>query len=110
MVLGSSTEACRPDRTSGNAFAEGWSEPFLQKSGFSMPRTAAANQTRPLPSNMPLWLFAFWLQIFPSPHKPDAPIGFAVAFGCNGGPNDSGAFGSATGILKKVTVLVFGSR
>ena len=67
MVLGSSIDTCRGERSSGNALAEGCSEPFLQKSGFSMPRTAAANHTLPLPSNMPLWLFAFWLQIFSSP-------------------------------------------
>ena len=32
-----------------------------------MPRTAAANQTLPFLSNMPLWLLARWLQIFSSP-------------------------------------------
>ena len=36
----------------GNALAEGCSDPFLQKSGFSMPRTEAANHTLPLSSNM----------------------------------------------------------
>src|SRR5262249_223438 len=37
-------------------------------------------------------------------------IGLGAAEAWNGGPNDSGAFGSATGILKNVTVCVFGSR
>ena len=42
--------------SSGNSLAEGWSEPFLQKSGFFGPRTAAANHTRPFWSNIALWL------------------------------------------------------
>src|SRR6266849_8851219 len=54
IVLGSSIDAWRPERSSGNALAEGCSEPFLQKAGFSFPRTAAANHTRPFLSNMPL--------------------------------------------------------
>src|SRR5690348_3384123 len=33
-----------------------------------------------------------------------------MALGCSGGPNISGMAGSATGILKNVTWLVFGSR
>ncbi|MGH7310697.1 MAG: hypothetical protein ACREK6_18605 [Candidatus Rokuibacteriota bacterium] len=57
----------RPERSSGNTLAEGWSEPFLQKAALSMLRTAAANHTRPFLSNMPLWLLARWLQIFASP-------------------------------------------
>src|SRR5918994_4486291 len=64
IVLGSSIDTWRPERSSGNTLAEGWSEPFLQKAGLSIPRTAAANQTRPFLSNMPLWLLARWLQIF----------------------------------------------
>ncbi len=110
IVLGSSIDTCRPERSSGNALADGRSEPFLHQAGFSIPRTAAANHTRPLPSNMPLWLLARWLQICSSPQYAEAPIGLSVALGCSGGPNISGMLGSATGILKKVTVLVFGSR
>src|SRR3954469_8474737 len=110
IVFGSSIEACRPERSSGNAFAEGCSDPFLQKSGFSIPRTEAANHTRPLSSNMPLWLLARWFQIFSSPQYAEAPTGFIVALGCSGGPNVSGISGSATGILKNVTLWVFGSR
>jgi hypothetical protein len=67
IVLGSSIDTWRPERSSGNALAEGWSDPFLQKAGLSTPRTAAANHTRPFWSNMPLWLLARWLQIFSSP-------------------------------------------
>ena len=67
IVLGSSIDTWRPEWSSGNTLAEGWSEPFLQKAGFSVPRTAAANHTRPFPSIMPLWLLVRWLQIFSSP-------------------------------------------
>src|SRR6266478_3186354 len=67
IVLGSSIATWRPDCSSGNTLAEGWSEPFLQNAGLSNPRTAAANHTRPFLSNMPLWLLARWLQIFSSP-------------------------------------------
>src|SRR5436190_12893766 len=100
IVLGSSIETCRPERSSGNTFAEACSDPFLQKAGLSIPRTAAANHTRPFLSNMPLWLLARWLQIFSSPQYADAAVGFGPAEAWNGGPNDSGVFGSATGILK----------
>src|SRR3954452_3527096 len=37
-------------------------------------------------------------------------MGLGMALGCSGGPNVSGMFGSATGILKNVTLCVFGSR
>ena len=62
MVFGSSIERWRFVRSTGKALAEGWSEPFLQKAGLFGPRTAAANHTRPLRSNMPLWLFALLVQ------------------------------------------------
>src|SRR5215831_7145014 len=110
IVFGSSIDTWRPERSSGNTLADGWSEPFLQKAGLSMPRTAAANHTRPFLSNMPLWLLAFWLQIFSSPQYADACIGFADAEAWNGGPNDSGVFGSAIVIVKNVTLFVLGSR
>ena len=51
----------------GKAFADGCSEPFLQKSGLSGPRIAAASHTRPLPSNIELWLLTRLSQIFSSP-------------------------------------------
>ena len=46
IVLGSSTAAWREDLSSGKTLAEGWSEPFLQKAGLSIPRTLAESQTR----------------------------------------------------------------
>ena len=67
MVLGSSNVSARFVRSSGNSLAEGWSEPFWQKAGFLGPRTVAANHTRPVRSNMPLWLLALLSQIFSSP-------------------------------------------
>src|SRR5262249_18352460 len=110
IVLGSSIATWRPDWSSGNTLAEGWSELFLQKAGLSIPRTAAANHTRPPLSNMPLWLWPRWLKIFSSPQEAEGCVGFGMAEAWKGGPNDSGAFGSATGILKNVTLCVFGSR
>src|SRR5437762_3851291 len=49
-VFGSYTDAWRGDCSIGNAFAEGWSEPFLQKSAFAAGRKRALNQTRPCAS------------------------------------------------------------
>src|SRR5262249_15786944 len=108
MVLGSSTAACRGERSSGKTLAEGCSEPFLQKAGLSMPRTVAAIHTRPFLSNMALSLLGGVSQIFSSPQWGEGCRGLRVA-GCPG-PRDSGMFGSATGILKNVTLFVFGSR
>src|SRR5439155_21448903 len=100
----------RPDRSSGSTFAEGCSDPFLQTAGSSMQGTAAANHTRPFLSNMAVWLLARRLQIYASPQYAEGSIGFAAAEAWKGGPNDSGALGSATGILKNVTLCVLGSR
>ena len=75
-----------------------------------MPRTAAANHTRPFLSNMPLWLLARWLQIFSSPQYAEGSIGLVVAEAWSGGPSDSGASRSATGILKTDVLWVLGSR
>src|SRR6516225_5377977 len=108
IVLGSSIATWRADFSSGNALAEGWSEPFLQNAGSSMPRTVADNQSRPFSSNMALWLFARVSQSFFSPQE---------AYGSSGctlpawpAPNASGISGSATGILKNDTWWVFGCR
>src|SRR4029077_17139585 len=108
IVFGSSIVTCRFACSIGNSAAEGWAEPFLQKSGFLGPRPAAANQTRPFRSNMPLWLLALVSQIFSSPQYGDGAIGAAIAAGP--GPNRSGVSASRTGAWKLVTTLVFGSR
>ena len=67
IVLGSSIAMWRFACSTGNSLAEGWSEPFRQKSGFLGSRTVAASQTRPFLSNMELWLLALVSQIFSSP-------------------------------------------
>src|ERR1700693_2547607 len=38
-LAGSYMERWRPEDSSGNTFADGWSDPFLQKSGFAGGRT-----------------------------------------------------------------------
>src|SRR5262245_3527509 len=53
-VVGSYMERWRLDDSIGVSFAEGWSEPFLQKSGLSGGRTLAVNHTRPFSSNIGL--------------------------------------------------------
>ena len=45
-VLGSYMDRCRLADSIGVSFADGWSEPFLQKSGLAGGRIRAANQTR----------------------------------------------------------------
>src|SRR5207247_7432948 len=102
MVFGSSIVRWRFVRSTGKALAEGWSEPFLQKAGLFGPRTAAANHTRPLRSNMPLWLFALLVQTCSLPQYGDGCIGPSSI--------DVGVSASRTGVLKSVTLFVFGSR
>ena len=102
MVLGSRIVRWRLERSTGKALAEGWSEPFLQKSGLLGPRIAAANQTRPLRSNIPLWLFALLVQFCSLSQYGDGCMGFSSAA--------TGVSGSRTGVEKFVTVCVFGSR
>ena len=71
IVLGSSTDSCRFEFGTGNALADGWSEPFWQKSGFLAPRPRAANQTRPWRSNMALWLLVLVSQMASVPQYAD---------------------------------------
>ena len=54
IVFGSSIAIWRWLSESGNSLAEIRSEFFPQKSGFLTPRTAAASQSRPFPSNIEL--------------------------------------------------------
>src|ERR1700686_3467070 len=51
-VAGSSMTTWRFEVAIGNALAEGWSDPALQKSGLAAGRTLAANQTRAFSSNI----------------------------------------------------------
>src|SRR3954470_6462329 len=55
-VFGSYTEIWRGEASSGAIFADGWSEPFLQKSGFGAGRDRAENHTRPSRSMIALWM------------------------------------------------------
>src|SRR5215213_1144249 len=66
-VFGSYIVTRRFVLSSGNSTAEGWVEPFLQKSGLSGLWPVAASHRRPLRSNMELWLFARLFQMFSSP-------------------------------------------
>src|SRR6516165_10278522 len=95
IVLGSSIASWRLLSFSGNSFAEGWSEPPLQKAGLSRPRTDAVSQTRPFRSIIILWLLARVFQICRSPQYADGISGFSVA-ACPV-PSDSGIWGSRTG-------------
>src|SRR6516162_2712254 len=54
LVAGSSMTMWRFDAAIGNTFAEGWSDPALQKSGLAAGRTLAAYQTRAFSSNIRL--------------------------------------------------------
>ena len=72
----------------GNTFAEGWSEPFLQKSGLFGWRMRAAIQTRPFSSIIWLWMLVWLSQIGLGPQYGDGAIGFFT---------EDGAFGSRTG-------------
>src|SRR5690348_13841385 len=108
IVFGSSIAACRLVCSIGNCFADGCSEPLRQNAGLSRPRTLAVSQTRPCLSNIALWLLARVSHIFCSPQYAEGCIGSTVA--AWPGPSDSGISGSATGILKNVTLFVFGSR
>ncbi len=110
IVFGSSIATWRCDMSTGKTFADGCSEPFLQKAGLWSPRTLAANHTRPLLSNMPLWLLALCDQIFSVPQYGEGANGLSSAEAWNGGPNDSGTPSFRTDILKNVTLCVFGSR
>ena len=65
-----------------------------------MPRTAAANHSRPCLSIMPLWLLVRWLQIFSSPQYGDGGLGFGMALRWSGGPSVGGV-GVAHGHLEE---------
>src|SRR6188474_2593116 len=96
---GSYMDRWRPDSSIGTTFAEGWFEPFLQKSGLPGWRTRAANQGRPFSSIIGLWLLVC-----------ESQIGFGpqCAEGCIGPAFDDGVFGSRTGCFTSDTICVFG--
>src|SRR6267142_2746590 len=67
IVFGSSIASWRLLSGTGNALADGWSDPFWQNAGFLGPRTDAAIHIRPLASIMELWLLTLVSQICSSP-------------------------------------------
>src|ERR1041385_8068984 len=80
FVLGSYMASCRPERFSGNNFADGCCEPALQNAGLSAPRMVEVIHTRPISSNIGLWTFALLFQTTVSPQYADgAPVGGPVA-------------------------------
>src|SRR4029453_7876068 len=100
-VAGSYMDRWRLAFSSGNTFADGWSDPFLQKSGLAGGRTRVVNQTRPFSSIFGLGLLVWLSQIGSVPQYGEGAIGSAL---------DDGVFGSRTGIFTSVAVCVTGSR
>src|SRR5262249_34470022 len=86
--------------SSGNALADGWSDPFLQKSGLAGGRTRAVIQTLPFSSIIGLCVLVWLSQIGASPQYGDDAIGLSF---------EDGVFGSRTGCLISVAVLCTGS-
>ena len=101
LVFGSYIASCRVDLSTGNNFADGWSDPALQNAGLSGPRIRAVNQTRPSLSNIGLWTLAWLAQIFSSPQYGEGrSIWLSALFG---------VFGSRTGMWIVVAVFLTGS-
>src|SRR5437667_9263267 len=100
-VFGSYIERCRPDSLSGATLADGWSDPFLQKSGLAGGRTRAVNQTRAFSSMIGLCMLVWLSQIGLSPQTGEGAIGKSFELGVRG---------SRTGCFTSVAVCVFGSR
>src|SRR5258706_3865502 len=100
-VFGSYMERCRVARSIGKIFAEGWLDPFLQKSGFSNGRTRAVNHTRPCSSIIGLCRLVWLSQIGCGPQCTE---------GCSGSALEECVSGSRTGCLTCVAVCVIGSR
>src|SRR5438477_109729 len=66
-VAGSYIERWRLASSSGNTLADGWSEPFLQKSGLAGGRTRAVIQTLPFSSIIGLCSLVWLSQIGSAP-------------------------------------------
>src|SRR2546422_10250686 len=94
-VFGSYMERCRLDCSTGASFADGWSDPFLQKSGFAGAPTREVNQTRPFSSNIGLCMLVWLSQIGSSPPYGEGVIGFRL---------DAGGVGSRPGMLRWVAL------
>jgi hypothetical protein len=97
---GSYIDRCRDELASGNTRAEGWLEPFLQKSGLLGWRTRAVAHTRPLSSIIWLCVLVWLSQIGSGPQYGDGAIGSARC---------EGVFGSRTGCFTSVAACFIGS-
>ena len=67
FVFGSYIDRCRFALLIGKTLADGWLDPFLQKSGFSGGRTLAVNHTRAFSSIIGLCWFDWLFQIGSAP-------------------------------------------
>ena len=65
-------------------FAAGWSDPFLQKAGFSREPTLDVNQTCPFSSIIGLCMVVWLSQMASSPQYGDGIIGFVFELGVFG--------------------------
>src|SRR5262249_50050938 len=74
LVAGSENDTLGPAASSGKTFADGWSEPALQKAGFGLGRTRAVYQTRFFSSSIGLCVSVLLSQIGSSPHQGEGPI------------------------------------
>src|ERR1043166_397967 len=101
FVAGSYIASCRPDRVTGNSFADSWADPALQKAGLSDGRMVSVIHTRPRPSSIALCTFALLVQCALSPQYTLGAPWF--------GPAATGVFGSRTVSGTRVTVLCTGS-
>src|SRR5712691_7825767 len=99
-VRGSYIERWRLDDSSGVSFAEGWSEPRLQKSGLAGGRTREVNHTRPFSSYIGLCVLVWLSQIGSGPQIGEGSIVFAL---------DDGVRGSRTSIFTCVALWLTGS-
>src|SRR5215510_9200547 len=102
-VFGSYIESCRPERGSGNSFADALPDSALQYAGaLSGARTTAVYHTRPCSSSIGLCAFALLSQIASLPQYADGCVGGVLCV--------VGVFASRTVAWNELAVLVFGSR
>src|SRR5207249_12126019 len=90
----------RFDCSTGNSFAEGWSDPLLQNSGLAGAPTRDVNQTRPCSSSIGLCMLVWLSQIGSGPQYGVGSIAFCF---------DEGVLGSRTSILTCVALCFTGS-
>src|SRR5207302_7330630 len=102
LVFGSYTASCRPLVFSGNKTADGWLEPSLQNTGFSLGRILEVIHTRPFSSNIGLCTLAWLCQMTSCPQYSEGATTLSSAL--------DGVVGSRTGTLTWRGVALTGSR